>query len=247
MIDMNNDTLNPKLFNLDTKKLYPDVRNKILEIAQEFKEYMELDFKILDVRIVGSNAAYNYSKNSDIDIHLVVNYGELSLNKTLIQILFQAEKSAFNKKYDIKIKGLEAEIYVEDVLTSAISNGIYSVLQDCWIKYPKKINEDETTLPDISNLYEHYAFMCKNIIEDFKYNTNKDLTSEDVSDLLDSIYMLRKNSLAKDGELGKGNLVFKELRKNNIIQQLNDIKDKLVSNELSLEKLDRERNFDYDY
>ena len=61
--------------------------------------------------------------------------------------------------------------------------------------------------------------------------------------MIDTIYMLRKNSLAKDGEFGKGNLVFKELRKNGIIQQLNNIKDKLKSNELSLEKLDKEREF----
>ena len=52
-----------------------------------------------------------------IDEYLDLFVEKSGINKTLIQILFQAEKSAFNKKYDIKIKGLEAEIYVEDVLT----------------------------------------------------------------------------------------------------------------------------------
>ena len=237
-----NDTLNPKLYDLSTKKLYPDVRDKILDIVKEFKDYTEFDYKILDVRIVGSNAAYNYTDTSDIDVHLVVNFGTICLNKDITQLLFQAEKSSFNDRYDIKIKGLEAEIYVEDVLTSAVSNGIYSVLQDCWIKYPKKIDETKVKIPDISDLYTYYLSICNNIIEDYKYGTGN-LTSEKVSDMIDTIYMLRKNSLAKDGEFGKGNLVFKELRKNGIIQQLNNIKDKLKSNELSLEKLDKEREF----
>ena len=237
-----NDTLNPKLF--ENRKLKPDVRQAILDIVEQFKEYIEFPINILDIRIVGSNAAYNYNDKSDLDIHLVVNFDELSNNNDLIQALFNSEKKLFNDTFDITIKGLDAELYVEDVNTGAISNGIYSVLQDCWIKFPKILDLDNISIDMLGSdtLFFKYQEKCEQMLE------NKDNVSiEEVNELIDKIYMLRKNGLAKSGEYSNGNLAFKSLRNEGYIEQLIDLKNDLISKELSLEKLDRERNFNYDY
>ena len=220
--------LNPKLF--QNNKLKSDVRQSILDIVDEFKEFLEIPINILDVRIVGSNAAYNYKDDSDLDIHLVVNFDELSNNNDLIQVLFNSKKKLFNDTFDITIKGIHAEMYVEDVKTNAISNGIYSVLQDCWIKFPTKTDIIDIDMSD-NPLYIKYQDKCENLLAD------KNTTIQDVDNLINDIYMLRKNGLAKGGEYSKGNLTFKTLRSNGYIEKLMDLKNELISKDLSLEHL----------
>jgi hypothetical protein len=45
---------------------------------------------------------------------------------------------------------------------------------------------------------------------------------------------MRRESIANDGEYGIGNLVFKELRNNSYLDDLKDLKNELVSADLSL-------------
>ena len=225
-----NTILNPKLFK--NNKLKPDIRQAILDIVEEFKEYIEIPINILDIRIVGSNAAYNYTDTSDVDIHLIVNFDELSNNNDLVQVLFNSKKKLFNDTYDITLKGLEVEVYVEDVNTGAVSNGIYSVLQNCWIKFPKKLKEPNFNKINTVLLFQKYKEKCELIL-------NSDCTSEEVNNLINEIYMLRKNGLAKSGEYSNGNLTFKKLRSEGYIKQLIDLKNSLISKELSVEKLNK--------
>ena len=64
--------LNPKIWGRD-EHLLPEVREKLLAIAADFQEFLGVeDLNVQDITISGSNAAYSYTKNSDIDLHLVV-------------------------------------------------------------------------------------------------------------------------------------------------------------------------------
>ena len=56
-----------------------------------------------------------------------------------------------------------------------------------------------------------------------------------IDTFIDDVYKLRQDSIAKDGEFGLGNLIFKELRANGYLDNLRDIKKELSSRELSLE------------
>lgn len=70
-----NDTLNPKLFNVDTHRMVPEVRKKLLEISNKFIEDLKddgIEVDVKDIVLIGSNANYNYTKDSDLDIHLVI-------------------------------------------------------------------------------------------------------------------------------------------------------------------------------
>lgn len=63
------------------------------------------------------------------------------------------------------------------------------------------------------------------------------ITVNDVDNYIDDLYKLRQNSILTDGEYGKGNLIFKELRNLGILQKLKDLKVKLENQEMSLENL----------
>jgi hypothetical protein len=57
-------SLNPKLW--DDKKLKDDVKNKLLDIANKFIDYLSIDSSyVKDIIITGSNCSYTYTKFSD--------------------------------------------------------------------------------------------------------------------------------------------------------------------------------------
>ena len=65
-------------------------------------------------------------------------------SKEILQVALNREKAAFNDYYDISVKGVEVELYVEDINSGTMSNGIYSLFTNKWIKFPKpiKINKN---------------------------------------------------------------------------------------------------------
>ena len=109
-------------------------------------------------------------------------------------------------------------------LNEATSNGVYS-LKTGWLKQPIKDDIPEVDLePELTEWVER-----SNTLE----------TIDDINKFIDDIYLLRQESILKDGEYGKGNLIFKELRNQWILQGL---KDKLVELENKEMSLSEEKN-----
>lgn len=221
------DTLNPKIWEND--KLKSEVKDKLEEIIDQFILELhdnDIPVKVLDARLVGSNASFNYTENSDMDVHLIVNTQEASCDTNVLTLLYNYFKSNFNDKYDISIHGIPVELYIEDVGASAVSNGIYSIYDDEWIKYPEPVE-----VPDI-DITDDFAVLerrYKNIIEDND--------AEGAEELLDELYLRRKDSLATEGEYGKDNLLFKQFRSEGYLDGLKEVLNGITSKELSLEAL----------
>lgn len=222
-IEMHNE-LNPKIWK--DNKIDPEVRSKLLETVDEFVEYIDIPIDVVDVHILGSNAGFNYTETSDLDLHLVVNFDTIPASDEILQALYNAKKSSFNETYDISIHGIPVELYVEDIKANTISNGIYSLEKDMWIKYPVK---EEVPDIDVSEQVSKY----NNII--LEAMTSNDL--DKMKNILDSVYLLRKNSLACCGEYSKGNQIFKELRNQGILEELRERIYEETSKDLSLENL----------
>ena len=80
-------TLNKKLFEND--KLKSEIRDRLIEVADTFVASIKEDkipIKVYDYWLVGSNASYNYTNNSDIDIHIIVDisqYGKKSSQRVI--------------------------------------------------------------------------------------------------------------------------------------------------------------------
>lgn len=221
------DTLNPKIWEND--KLKSEVKDKLEEIIDQFILELhdnDIPVKVLDARLVGSNASFNYTENSDMDVHLIVNTQDASCDTNVLTLLYNYFKSNFNDKYDISIRGIPVELYIEDVGASAVSNGIYSIYDDEWIKYPEPVD-----VPDI-DITDDFAVLerrYKNIIEDNN--------AEEAEELLDELYLHRKDSLATEGEYGRDNLLFKQFRSEGYLDGLKEVLNGITSKELSLEAL----------
>lgn len=220
-------TLNKKLF--ENNKLKSEVRDRLIEVADTFVASIKEDkipIKVYDYWLVGSNASYNYTNNSDIDVHIIVDMEYPEIDPYLLRVLYDYIKSSFNKNYDITVKGQEVELYLEDVNTTSITNGIYSLQKDEWIKVPKKLE------PKVIDILDTPLY--KDLLTE--YNS---LSDDEVETFIDKLYMLRKESLAKDGEFGEGNLIFKQFRNDGYLDTLKDRMYKIKSKELSLESLNR--------
>lgn len=224
-------TLNPKIWD-DEQKLKPEIKSKILQIVEKFKEYLNKDgveLKVDDIYLLGSNANYNYNNDSDLDIHIIADES-LDCEGKHLPLLYDAYKSLFNSKYEITIKGINVELYVENASAMTnVSTGIYS-LNKGWIRKP-----DQYKMPDIDQ-----EAVSKGVHgwEKRYFELTENGTPDKIDSYINEIYQLRKESIQKEGEFGLGNLIFKEVRRLGYLQDLKNLKDELTSQELSLEGLD---------
>ena len=219
--------LNPKLWD-ENNRLLDDVKVKIFEIVEHFCSTCDVPISIADIHLVGSNCSYNYTEYSDLDVHIVCNFELISPQKELLQVLYNALKAKFNAEYDIKVRGIDVEIYVEDIKSTVTSNGIYSMMRDCWVKFPKKL--DDIPQVNIERECSVWEKRLKRIID-----SNKN--SSDIEKAINDLYLIRKYSLDTDGEYGNGNQLFKHIRNIGLLDALKDAYKSSRSRELSLEHL----------
>lgn len=211
--------LNPKIWNEDNS-LKPEVKDKIDEVVQKFKEWLDeskIDIEIKDVIIIGSNASYNYNSKSDLDVHIIVPEADENILK-----LYDSYKTMFNKTYKIKFYRIPIELYVQNSIDDIKSKSLYS-LEKGWLKEP---NKEEMQKVDISSELQPLLDEYKQILE------NKDLDS--IKSFINKLYDIRKDALYEDGDFAKGNLIFKEFRSKGYLKKLKDLQVKLESKELSL-------------
>ena len=231
------DELNDKIWDDaggDNPKLKPQIRKALLYIAGEFLEYLGEDIFIDDVRFTGSLANYNWSKFSDIDLHLYVDFDQFEKEDVeLYKEIFKLKKTAFNTTHDITVKGYEVELYAEDVTEPHVSTGVYSVLFDEWVEKPVKenIKIDKEAL-------KKKAQLMMDKIDEVMDNADKedyDKAVKHLESFKEKIKKYRNAGLEKEGEFSYENLVFKVLRRNGYLDKLWDFQDKLMDKKLSIE------------
>lgn len=220
--------LNPKLF--DGISLKEDVRKALLEIAIKFAKYVNSPFSPVDIYFTGSCANYNYNDASDIDLHLVYDYEEAGVNENIFSKFLIEAKNNFNRKYKIKIKGIPVELGYENVAKPLASTGVYSLLNDKWVVEPKYKDVEYQGVDDA--LYGDIVAKIREIL------TTGD--TELMRELIHFLSEVRKDSLAKSGEFGIGNLLFKKLRADGYLDLLRTIYYDMESKELSLEGVENE-------
>ena len=230
------DTLNSKLFTKE-ELLKDKVRDKMLEIVDEFlADLKEQDIKIKvdDILLIGSNASYNYTKDSDIDLHILANAKATQYSTEVANALYSAYRSLFNKSLDIKLYDIPLEIFVETEDSARVSNGVYSVKKNKWIKKPIQEDIPEYDTEALNELVDKWEADCKELIDEIKADKLDD--EKKVIKMLENIYeKLRKKGIAK-GEYSVENLAFKELRNKGYLDQFKDFRNELVSKRLSLEE-----------
>ena len=215
----------------------PNVRERLLKIANDFIDFLDVDLVISDIIMSGSLANYNWSDYSDIDLHVVADFSQFNeIEKPLYEELFYLKKSIYNKKHDITIYGYEVELYVEDEsqINEVKNIAKFSILDNEWIETP--------TQDDVSFSNETVKSKTKqwmNIIDRLIDNI-KDEDFEDAKILIDKyndkLRKYRTCGLQSGGEYSDENLVFKVLRRNGYLEKLRGLKDKLTDNALTLKE-----------
>lgn len=213
--------LNLKLF--QDGKLRPEVRKALVKIAKHFEDFIGVKLDVKDITISGSNAAYSYTPHSDLDLHIVVDVP----NTAEYAELLDAKKNVYNARHDIKVKGIDVELYAQDIDQPHHSLGIYSVLNDEWIDEPKKqkVNIDEQ---DVKDKYKNYRDRVIVVLGQNDIAIAKDMWND--------IKRMRKVGLETGGEFSSENLVFKMLRSQGWIEKLNSHIQNLQDDELSIEQ-----------
>jgi hypothetical protein len=228
------DELNPKIWE-SSDKMSPKVRERLLEIAYEFIEFLGVDIIVSDAVMTGSLANYNWSQYSDVDLHIIADFEQFSEKELpLYEELFKLKKTLFNDKHNIKIYGYDVELYVQDETESHFSSGEYSVLFNEWITKPKKENvEIDTAL--IKNKSEHWMKIIDEVIDDTK---EKSIESgmDSINKVKEKLKKYRTAGLEDGGEMSDENLVFKVLRRNGYIQKLFDFQNEYQDKKLSLKE-----------
>lgn len=216
------DELNPLLW--EDNKLKLEVRYKLLAIAKHFIDFIDYPELLLrDITISGSNAAYGYSDSSDIDLHLIVDFPK---EHPELEELFDAKKNQYNFNYDIQIRNIDVELYVQDSKQPHTSAGIYSILDDQWLAEPTH-NPPEVNDKEVRSKARNLSGKI-----------NQALRSHDldlVNKVLKDIKRLRQEGLNKGGEYSTENLAFKLVRARGLMDKLRKHKSKIESNLLSLE------------
>ena len=207
-----------------------DIKKRLLEIADDFIEFLGIEFFIHDIVLTGSLANYNWSEYSDVDLHILIDYKETDYKLDILKEFFDSKKNLWNKNHNIKIKNYDVELYVQDVDEKHLSSGVYSVLHDKWIVTPEKSNPkiDDRKIIEKG---EEYASQIDNLIS--KNKDGEDIGNE-IDELRNKIKKFRQSGLDDGGEYSYENLTFKLLRRNGYLEKLINLKNKVTDKKLSI-------------
>jgi predicted nucleotidyltransferase len=233
------DELNSKIWD-DNQKLRKEVREKLLQTANEFIDFIGVPLLIEDVIFTGSLANYNWSEYSDIDLHVVCDFIQFSDTElSLYEELFKVKKTIFNTNHDIKIFGYEVELYVQNASEAHFSSGVYSVLYDEWDVKPEKEDSNIDT-KILKSKINHWKSQIDTVVDNA---TEKDIDEarEYIKKFKEKLKKYRSSGLKKEGEYSYENLVFKYLRRSDYLEKLFNLENNLLDKELSL----MEQNIDF--
>lgn len=209
------DVLNPKLWE-GRGVLKSEVQGALLRIAQDFLDFCQVEVDVVDIVITGGNANYTYTSHSDIDLHIIADLSQVACDREVNE-LFDTKRLLYREKNDISIHKIPVELYVEDTRRPAVSGGCYSILKKEWIRRP--IQAD----------FEYDQDRVKELVNHWHTLINQAVKSKDADSgrkLINMIRGFRQKGLATDrGEFSIPNLVFKSLRNDESIRQLQHLLD----------------------
>jgi len=219
--------LNQKIWTPDNQ-LRPEVRQALVDIANSYFESIGLDLEIKDVLFTGSLANYGWTEGSDIDLHIIVEYGDLGEIEFLEDYLYLKKKNWLDG-HNISIYGFEVEPFAKDVENKFTYKAIYSILNNEWVVAPRK----DKPLIDFETVREKSASIMNDIdkIVDIKDNTQQYEAAEKLKTKLGG---LRSIGLHKSGEYSNENLIYKTLRRTGYLDKLGDAKSDAFDTKLSL-------------
>lgn len=224
-----NDTLNPLIWD-SNGEMKPEVRKALLLNAKRFIEFSDIEnLDFIDVILTGSMANYNYNDISDLDVHIILDFSQISENKDFVGDFFRLKKALWTDRLPIQVKGHDVEMYFQDSAEPHHSSGIFSLTKNEWNRKPIKkiINIDSANVQ-----LKSADFM--NAIDDLETDKDEKVFLKKHEQIKDKIKKLRQSGLDTGGEFSSENLAFKVLRNTGYLGKMVDMKNDYLTKELSL-------------
>lgn len=215
-----NRELNPLLW--QDFKLDPLVREALLKIASKFYRFVQVPVDVHDVIITGSQCGYTYTEHSDLDLHVIVEYGRVACDQPVDE-LFDTKRKLWRLEHAITVRGIPVECYVED-LDQPVKGNSFSLLKNTWLDRPEQLAAIDTE--GVEPVANAWIAVINSALEQ-----GDRASLEQIKSLLKAY---RQQGLARQGELGRANLVFKTLRNTGILNRLITSLNRLKDQELTL-------------
>jgi hypothetical protein len=215
--------LNPKIW-ADNDHMLPEVQVALLRIAKEFYEFLAFDAPMVDVQVTGSQANYNYTDLSDLDLHLIVPYKDVECDEP-VDDLFDTKRKLWKARHNISVHSVPVEVYVEDVGTDR-PGAAYSLLSNEWLRKPKALASPDWNQEEIFREVLIWLERMSTVVG------SRDI--EAITTFKDQLSAYRKQGLSVGGEFSQQNIVYKALRNLGAISQLMEILVALKDKDLSI-------------
>lgn len=223
-----NNVLCPDLWSTDSK-LNPEVRVRLLEIAKDFYEKTKFVAPIKDIQIMGSIANYNWNSESDIDVHIIIDFKQLSMPEDTASKTTKVLSSQWNDEHDIEIKNHKVELNIQPITdTKQHVTGVYSLVKDAWVRVPTKNNPHLNKVKIVARYNQLKDYINQAI------QTKDKSYMKSVKEYLD---MYRQYGLDTKGELSEENIVFKVLRARGLLIKLKDAIVRTYDEKMSLTEI----------
>lgn len=218
-----NTVLNPKIWDHDHLK--PEVRGALLRMAEDFVDFVGVPFDIVDIVITGGNVNFSYTKDSDIDLHIIADFDTVTCDREVAE-LFDSKRLLYKRKHSLSIHGIPVELYIEDHREPATSAGLFSVAEDEWLNRPSK------QIPEYDQVeLDHMTAVWTKILQ-------KAMMTGDLQICRKALKLLKayrsRGLKTAAAEFSIPNLVYKSLRNDQVLDSMSRLIDRLHDQELSI-------------
>lgn len=209
----------------------PEIRAKLLAIANDFWSSLKLNAAVLDIQLTGSLANYNWTKYSDFDVHVIIDFAQVDKNVGLVRSALDGMRFMWNQRHPVTIEGYDVECYIQDKNEQHTSSGLFSLSRNVWLTVPEynppqvddrdvneKVRVFKAELREIKSRLPTAKGENARVLFDYLKRLKKKIADE------------RKEGLSKAGEFSVENLVFKKLRNDGTIENIIDSMGKAYSN-----------------
>jgi len=228
-----NKVLNPKFWL--NKEFNKKIRKKLLDIVKDFYGEPENVAPIDDIQLTGSLSNYNYTKHSDLDVHILLDFSKINDDTDLVKRALDGKRFIWNQRNNIVIRGHEVELYYQDTKEPHVASGLYSLKDDKWITVPT-YNPPSIDEKDVLKK----AKSISDTVQRIKQKIDGDLSNDEAKEMhiyakkiKDKLSKMRTEGLRREGEFSIENLAFKELRNDgtigDLIQTISDAYAKIYS------------------
>ena len=211
------------------------VKLKLKRIANAFLRDHNIDpDAVEDIYFTGSLAGYNYHPDSDIDLHIVVDFSKVNQDLDMVRDLFNSRRLVWNERHNITIFGHEVEIFIEDVneVYDDEDRPVYSLEKDQWVNTPKRLDRDFDYDSAIkkAGMISHQIGLVQELMNQEKFVEAK----RQATRIFGRLKRMRKAGLQREGAYSPENIAFKILRKRGEIDLLGDLKSASFDRMMSL-------------